>query len=52
MVSKALATRELVTLDDVQPAFPAVHPEGHTALCTAAEPWLQPGSASCSVGQR
>ena len=32
MVSIALATLDLVTHDDAQPAFPAVHLEGHTVL--------------------
>jgi hypothetical protein len=32
MVSMALATLDLVTHDDAQPAFPAVHLEGHTGL--------------------
>jgi hypothetical protein len=51
MVSRALATLELVTCEDAQPAFPAVRPEGHTALSTATGPWLQPGSASCPADQ-
>ena len=32
MVSRALATLDLVTHDDAQPAFPAVHLEGQTVL--------------------
>jgi hypothetical protein len=32
MVSTALATLGLVTHEDAQPAFPAVHLEGHTVL--------------------
>src|SRR5580700_11177386 len=32
MVSMALATLDLVTHDDAQPAFPAVYLEGHTVL--------------------
>jgi hypothetical protein len=32
MVSMELATLDLVTHDEAQPAFPAVHLEGHTAL--------------------
>jgi acyl-CoA synthetase (AMP-forming)/AMP-acid ligase II len=32
MVSMALATLDLVTHDDAQPAFPAVHLAGHTVL--------------------
>ncbi|HLJ99881.1 MAG TPA: hypothetical protein VKU39_08245 [Streptosporangiaceae bacterium] len=35
MVSMALATLDLVTHDHAQPAFPAVHLEGHTALSHA-----------------
>jgi hypothetical protein len=50
MASRALATLELVTRDDAQPAFPAVHLEGH-GLSTATESWLQPRSASCSADQ-
>jgi hypothetical protein len=32
MVSMALATLDLVTHDDAQPAFPAVHLGGHAVL--------------------
>jgi hypothetical protein len=32
MVSTALATLDLVTHDDAQPAFPAVHLGGHAVL--------------------
>ena len=32
MVSRALATLDLVSHDDARPAFPAVHLEGHTVL--------------------
>ena len=32
MVSMALATLDLLTHDDAQPAFPAVHLEGQTVL--------------------
>jgi len=32
MVSIALATLDLVTHHDAQPAFPAIHLEGHTVL--------------------
>ena len=32
MVSMALPTLDLVTHDDAQPVFPAVHLEGHSVL--------------------
>jgi hypothetical protein len=48
MASRALATLELVTRDDAQPAFPAVHLEGHVL---SAESWLRPRSASCPADQ-
>jgi hypothetical protein len=51
MASRALAMLELMTHDDAQPAFPAVHLEGHVPS-TATASWLQPRSASCSADQR
>jgi hypothetical protein len=52
MVSRALATLELMTHDDAQSAFPAVRPEGHAVPSAATGPWLQPRSASCPADQR
>jgi hypothetical protein len=37
MVSRASATLNLVTRDDAQPAFLAVHLEGHTELASESE---------------
>jgi hypothetical protein len=51
MAHRALATLELVTHDDAQPAFPALRLVDH-GLSTATESWLQPRSASCSADQR
>ena len=58
MVSRALATLDLVTRDDAQPAFPPVRllpPSIDHELLespgTGTEYWLQPRSASCSADQ-
>jgi hypothetical protein len=59
MVSLALATVDLVTHDDAQPAFPPVHllpplinGKLLEPLSTGSESWLQPRSANCSADQR
>jgi hypothetical protein len=56
MVSRALATLDLVTHDGAQPAFPAAHLEGHAVLSygelAGLESWLQPRAASYSADQR
>jgi hypothetical protein len=56
MVSRALATLELVTPRRRAARIPAVHLEGHAVLSTATlstatASWLQPRCASCSTDQ-